>query len=74
MSFASRDARTVAEFLRSAAQAEILPRFRSLAEGAIRQKTSEFNLVTDADEAAERVIGAGLLRAFPGVLVIGILG
>lgn len=71
MSFAHRDALTVAELLRSAAQAEILPRFRNLAEGAVRQKTSELDLVTDADEAAERVIGAALLRAFPGALVIG---
>ncbi len=74
MSFNTQDALTVVELLRDAAQAEILPRFRNLAEGAIRQKTSELDLVTDADEAAERVIGAGLLRAFPGVLVIGILG
>src|SRR5918997_1887874 len=72
MSFARRDALTVAELLRRAAQAEILPRFRNLAEGAVRQKTSELDLVTDADEAAERVIGAALLRAFPGALVKGL--
>ena len=71
MPFTSRDALAVAELLRNVAQAETLPRFRNLAEGTIRQKTSELDLVTDADEPAERVIGAELLRAFPGALVIG---
>ncbi len=71
MSFTTQDALIVAELLRSAARAEILPRFRNLTEGAIRQKTSAHDLVTDADEAAERAIEAGLLRAFPGALVVG---
>jgi fructose-1,6-bisphosphatase/inositol monophosphatase family enzyme len=71
MSFNTQDALTVVELLRSAAQAEILPRFRNLSEGAIRQKTSAHDLVTDADEAAERAIEAGLVRAFPGALVVG---
>jgi fructose-1,6-bisphosphatase/inositol monophosphatase family enzyme len=71
MSFSRSDALTVAELLRSAAQAEILPRFRNLSAGAIRAKTSQLDLVTDADEAAERVIEAELLRLFPEAMVIG---
>lgn len=71
MTFSRNDALTVAELLRSAAQTEILPRFRNLSGGAIRQKTSRLDLVTDADEAAEKVIEAGLLRAFPGAYVVG---
>src|SRR3712207_2321258 len=71
MSFSRSDALTVAELLRSAAQTEILPRFRNLSAGAIRTKTSQLDLVTDADEAAERVIEAELLRLFPGAVVIG---
>jgi len=71
MSFSRSDALRVAEILRSAAQAEILPRFRNLAAGAIRAKTSQFDLVTDADEAAERRIEAELLRAFPKAIVVG---
>ncbi len=71
MPFTTKDALIVAELLRNAARAEILPRFRNLAEGSIRQKTSVLDLVTDADEAAERAIEAKLLRAFPGALVIG---
>ncbi|WP_018184275.1 inositol monophosphatase family protein [Kaistia granuli] len=71
MSFSTADARTVAAILRDAAEAEILPRFRHLADGAIRQKTSAEDLVTDADEAAEKVITASLVKAFPGAVVIG---
>ena len=71
MTFSRADAINVAEILRSAAQAEILPRFSNLSTSAIRTKTSQLDLVTDADEAAERVIEADLLRAFPSSLVVG---
>jgi fructose-1,6-bisphosphatase/inositol monophosphatase family enzyme len=71
MTFSRADALTVAEILRTAAQAEILPRFRNLSAGAIRTKASQLDLVTDADEAAERAIEAELLRAFPKAVVIG---
>ena len=71
MTFSRADALEVAELLRTTAQAEILPRFRNLSAGAVRTKTSQLDLVTDADEAAERVIEAELLRLFPGALVVG---
>jgi fructose-1,6-bisphosphatase/inositol monophosphatase family enzyme len=61
----------VALLLRAAARTEILPRFRRLAQGAVRAKTGPLDLVTDADEAAERVIEAGLARLFPGCTVVG---
>ena len=61
----------VAGLLRAAAQAEVLPRFRRLAGGAVRTKSGPLDLVTDADEAAERVITAGLLERFPGCVVVG---
>lgn len=61
----------VAALLREAARAEILPRFRRLTAGAVRSKSGPLDLVTDADEAAERVITAGLLRLFPGCTVVG---
>jgi fructose-1,6-bisphosphatase/inositol monophosphatase family enzyme len=64
-------ARDVAALLRDAARAEILPRFRRLPEAAIRAKSGPLDLVTDADEAAERMIHAGLSRMFPGALVVG---
>ena len=63
--------RTVATLLRDAARAEIMPRFRNLAAGAVRMKTGPLDLVTEADEAAERLITDGLRREFPGCVVIG---
>lgn len=71
MIFSRADALTVAEILRNAAQTEILPRFKNLSAGEIRAKTSRLDLVTDADEAAERAIEAQLLQAFPKAVVIG---
>lgn len=71
MTFTRADALTVADILRTTAQVEILPRFRNLSADAIRTKSSQLDLVTDADEAAERVIEAKLLHRFPRALVIG---
>ena len=61
----------VAALLRDAARAEIMPRFRRLGEGAVRAKSGPLDLVTDADEAAERAIAADLASRFPGCLVVG---
>jgi fructose-1,6-bisphosphatase/inositol monophosphatase family enzyme len=61
----------IAAMLRDVAAAEIKPRFRRLAAGAIRTKSSATDLVTDADEAAELRIAEALRRSFPGALVIG---
>jgi fructose-1,6-bisphosphatase/inositol monophosphatase family enzyme len=67
----ARQAAEVATLLREAARAEILPRFRRLAQGEVRSKSGPLDLVTDADEAAERLIEAGLLRMFPGAVIVG---
>ena len=67
----NRNLRTVAALLRDAARAEIMPRLRNLGDGAVRMKTGPLDLVTEADEAAERLITDGLRREFPGCVVIG---
>ncbi len=71
MSFGAAELAVLVELLRSAARAEILPRFRRLGAGDVRQKTGPLDLVTAADEAAERLITAGILRQFAGSVVIG---
>ena len=71
MSFTIRDAVDLSDLLMQVAEAKILPRFRNLSPEAVRQKTSKLDLVTDADEAAEQALEAGLARAFPGALVVG---
>src|SRR5512133_2790837 len=70
MSFDVHDLRTIARALRDAAQAEILPRFRSI-ENVVREKASRLDLVSDADEAAEAHIHRALHRAFPSARIIG---
>jgi fructose-1,6-bisphosphatase/inositol monophosphatase family enzyme len=71
MSFRTAQLSALVELLRSAARAEIMPRFRKLAAGDVRQKTGPLDLVTEADEAAERMITAGIARRFPAAVVVG---
>lgn len=71
MPFDQAQATEIATVLRDASRAEILPRFRRLAAGEVRSKSSPIDLVTDADEAAERRITAELERRYPGCVVVG---
>lgn len=66
-----RELAEVAQLLRAAARAEIMPRFRKLAAHEIRTKSGPLDLVTDADERAEALLGTGLQRLFPGCTVVG---
>ncbi len=67
----SFDINALALLLSQAAEVEIRPRFRALAEGDVRAKTSAIDLVTEADEAAERFIKAGMEAVLPGALFVG---
>jgi fructose-1,6-bisphosphatase/inositol monophosphatase family enzyme len=71
MRFSTNDIRRVGAVMAEAARTEIMPRFRNLLPAQVRQKTTSFDLVTEADEAAEAAISAGLMAAFPGAVVIG---
>ena len=71
MRFGAAELAEVVELLRNAARREIMPRFRKLDPGEIRQKSGPLDLVTEADEAAERAITKGLLDRFPGAVVVG---
>lgn len=71
MRFSAAQAADVADVLRDAARAEILPRFRRLAAGDIRAKSGPLDLVTEADEAAERRIAAALAERFPQAMILG---
>ena len=48
-----------------------MPRFRNLSEADIRQKTSATDLVTEADEAAERWIARECRSLAPDALFLG---
>lgn len=71
MSFDLHSLDDLAGILAEAARVEIMPRFRRLAGGDVRAKTGPLDLVTEADEAAERRITAALHARFPGCVVVG---
>ncbi|NTF42155.1 inositol monophosphatase family protein [Rhizobium rhizogenes] len=65
------DITTLAHVLRRAAQMEILPRFRRLGSDDVRVKSEATDLVTEADERAERMVKAEVSRLWPEALFIG---
>ena len=65
------DAQRLRAVLVQAAAEELLPRFADLANVRVAQKTSAFDIVTEADEACERAIAALLARDYPGAVFIG---
>ena len=65
------DVQRLAEILRHAAKAEVMPRFRRLDDGAVRQKTEAIDLVTEADEQAEHLIRAEVAGLWPEALFVG---
>jgi fructose-1,6-bisphosphatase/inositol monophosphatase family enzyme len=71
MTFTQPDVARITEILAEAARIEIMPRFKALTGGEVRHKSSVFDPVTEADEAAERAISAELRAAFPGALIVG---
>ncbi|MBS0541000.1 MAG: inositol monophosphatase, partial [Proteobacteria bacterium] len=64
------DSQRVADLMRETAAAELLPRFRNLAEDEIREKKPG-DYVTVADVASEQRLASGLAKILPGVPVVG---
>ena len=71
MSFSRADLDRLSHIMAEAAETEIMPRFRSLEDGGIREKTGALDLVTDADEQAEWRIRDACAKAFPHALFVG---
>ncbi len=65
------DIAALANVLQEAAYKEILPRFRNLGSGEVRMKSEAIDLVTEADEAAERLIKARVAEFAPDALFVG---
>ena len=61
----------VINLVRRAAKAEILPRFRNLGRRDVATKAGKFDLVTEADTAAEAMLARGLQQMFPHALIVG---
>jgi fructose-1,6-bisphosphatase/inositol monophosphatase family enzyme len=64
------DAERVAALMRETAAAELLPRFRNLAEDDVRYKRPG-DVVTVADVVSEQRLASGLAKILPGVPVVG---
>lgn len=64
------DTTEIEKIIRHVAATEVMPRFRNLAEGEIREKNPG-DFVTVADEASEKVLSAMLTEALPGSTVVG---
>ena len=71
MSFSRADLDRLSAIMAEAAETEIMPRFRSLEDGGIREKTGALDLVTDADEQAEWRMRDACAKAFPQRAVRG---
>src|SRR3546814_20167021 len=65
------DLERVAQVLADVAEQEVLPRWRNLAQGEVREKTGPNDLVTIADAAAERALAARLPALVPGSVLVG---
>lgn len=71
MTFDDTEIDWLSNLLSDAATAEIMPRFRRLDEGEVRQKTSAADLVTEADVNAERLITVRLRERYPQAMIVG---
>ena len=69
--FLARHSADVEEAVRKAAAAEIMPRFRRLADHEVDRKSGPHDLVTDADRLTERYLTDVLGRLLPGSVVVG---
>lgn len=65
------DLRELADKVRQAAWQEILPRFQAVRDLDVRAKADATDLVTAADEEAERFLKREFERIMPGVLFVG---
>ncbi len=65
------DLRELADKVRQAAWQEILPRFQQVRDLDVRAKADATDLVTAADEEAERFLGREIASMMPGVLFVG---
>lgn len=64
------DVNKVAEIIREVSAVEVMPRFKNLASGEVREKNPG-DFVTVADEASEKALAAALTAYLPGSIVVG---
>lgn len=57
--------------MRRVGDEELMPRFRAQVPNPVHEKTSAFDVCSEADEAAEARLSAGLTGLFPAALIVG---
>lgn len=62
---------SIGALLDEVAKSEVMPRFSGLTRNAVSQKTSAFDVVSEADEGSEKLITDRLSRLFPTAIVVG---
>ncbi|MEM9105238.1 MAG: inositol monophosphatase [Pseudomonadota bacterium] len=71
MAFSDRDIPGLVTLLQQTGADEIMPRFRQTSDADLKQKSAAWDVVTEADVAAERVIEKALGQIYPGAQIIG---
>ena len=71
MRFSDSDIPELAALLERAGAEQIMPRFRQLDNEDMTQKSASWDVVTEADVVAERVIGSALLERYPDARIVG---
>lgn len=61
----------IGALLEEVAKSEIMPRFLGLVHNSVSQKTSAFDVVSEVDEAAEKIITERLSCQFPKAVIVG---
>ncbi|MEX3009421.1 inositol monophosphatase [Hoeflea sp. TYP-13] len=71
MIFSDRDIATLNDILVQAGDREIVPRFCRINDADIKEKEASWDVVTEADTAAEKYISAALLQHYPNARIVG---
>lgn len=61
----------IAEMLTDVGERELMPRFRAQLPNRVFEKTSAFDVCSEADQAAEHQLTDRIAKIFPGVTVVG---
>ncbi|MCY6380355.1 inositol monophosphatase family protein [Hoeflea prorocentri] len=71
MTFSDSDMTDLVDLLKRTGEEEILPRFRAIEDSDIKQKESAWDVVTEADTAAEECLTAELSQRYPDAFIVG---
>ena len=71
MTFTSARVSQICDLLDHVGEEELLPRFHAQVPNPVHEKTSSFDVCSEADQAAERRLAGELARMFPHALLVG---